>query len=168
MHSLIVVIFEEKDRAEEFRLDCRKNPAAEMVDCAKMVVAVREPGGEVHLQYNHTLAKDGAFIGGIWGALIGLMLLNPILGVVAGAGIGAGIGELGDFGIGKDFLSRLASHLKPGTSALFIPVPSALAGKVSQLLQSTDGIVLQTQLDTADEKELEHLLENHIQSHPVK
>lgn len=168
MHNLIVIIFEERDRAEEFRLDCRKNPAAQIVNCANMVVAVRESNGNVHLQYNHTLAKDGAFIGGVWGALIGLMLLNPILGVVAGAGIGAGIGELGDVGIDKDFLSRLASHLKPETSALFIPVSAKLVDKAFQLLKSVDGIVLQTQLNISDEKELEQVLENRIQSRLVK
>lgn len=58
----------------------------------------------------------------MWGALIGFLFLNPLLGIVAGAGLGAATGEVGDFGISHRFMNELATHLKPGSSALFIPL----------------------------------------------
>ena len=91
MQSLIAVIFkEDMDRAEAYRVELRgREELAGLVDCSKMVAAVCDKEGKVHLQYTHALAKDGALIGGVWGALIGFLFLNPLLGIVAGAGLGA-------------------------------------------------------------------------------
>lgn len=159
MQSLVVVIFEDINRAEAFRLHCRTDQAASAVNCAKVVAVERDPEGKVHLQSTHTLAADGAVIGGAWGVLVGFIFLNPLAGILAGAGIGAGIGELGDMGIGKDFVKRLGEHLRPGTSALFIPVPTEDVENVETLLRSTGGIVLSTGLTAQDEKDLEATLQ---------
>ncbi|MEG1609822.1 MAG: DUF1269 domain-containing protein [Bilophila sp.] len=159
MHSLVVVLFNGAEQAETFRLDNRYGPVAELIDCAKVVEAVCDAKGQVHLQYRHTLAKDGAFIGGVWGALVGLLFLNPLMGIVAGAGIGAATGELGNIGIGSDFQNRLAQHLKPNTSALFIPVQNASADLLEKRLQSSGGHVLKTRLLPEDEKAMEAALE---------
>lgn len=159
MHSLVVVVFNGEERAEEFRINNRHEPVAELMDCARIVVAVCDAKGEVHLQYRHTLAKDGAFIGGVWGVLVGLLFLNPLMGIVAGAGVGAAVGELGDLGIGSAFQTRLAQHLKPNTSALFIPVPDTSADELEDLLQASGGTVLKTRLTPNDEKEMEAALE---------
>ena len=85
MQSLIAVIFrEDMDRAEAYRVELRgREELAGLVDCSKMVAAVCDKEGKVHLQYTHALAKDGALIGGVWGALIGFLFLNPLLGIVA-------------------------------------------------------------------------------------
>ena len=98
MQSLIAVIFkEDMDRAEAYRVELRgREELAGLVDCSKMVAAVCDKEGKVHLQYTHALAKDGALIGGVWGALIGFLFLNPLLGIVAGAGLGAATGEVDD------------------------------------------------------------------------
>ena len=108
MQSLIAVIFkEDMDRAEAYRVELRgREELAGLVDCSKMVAAVCDKEGKVHLQYTHALAKDGALIGGVWGALIGFLFLNPLLGIVAGAGLGAATGEVGDFGISHRFMNE--------------------------------------------------------------
>ena len=95
MQSLIAVIFkEDMDRAEAYRVELRgREELAGLVDCSKMVAAVCDKEGKVHLQYTHALAKDGALIGGVWGALIGFLFLNPLRGFVAGAGLGAATGD---------------------------------------------------------------------------
>mgnify|MGYP003211742334 CR=1 FL=1 len=116
MQSLIAVIFkEDMDRAEAYRVELRgREELAGLVDCSKMVAAVCDKEGKVHLQYTHALAKDGALIGGVWGALIGFLFLNPLLGIVAGAGLGAATGEVGDFGISHRFMNGvvLSTDLK--------------------------------------------------------
>ena len=123
MQSLIAVIFREDDGSGgSYRVELRAGKSSPLVDCSKMVAAVCDKEGKVHLQYSHALAKDGALIGGVWGALIGFLFLNPLLGIVAGAGLGAATGEVGDFGISRRFMNELATHLKPGSSALFIPL----------------------------------------------
>ena len=88
MQSLIAVIFkEDMDRAEAYRVELRgREELAGLVDCSKMVAAVCDKEGKVHLQYTHALAKDGALIGGVWGALIGFLFLNPLLGIVERTG----------------------------------------------------------------------------------
>ena len=153
MQSLIAVIFkEDMDRAEAYRVELRgREELAGLVDCSKMVAAVCEKEGKVHLQYTHALAKDGA--------LIGFLFLNPLLGIVAGAGLGAATGEVGDFGISHRFMNELATHLKPGSSALFIPLKKEAVDETLRALGNSDGVVLSTDLKLEDEYQMEKLFE---------
>ena len=156
---LLVVVFSDPDRAEAYRLELKKTSERHGIDPGRIVTAVRASDGQAHLHYTHFLAKDGAFIGGTWGTLVGLLFLNPLLGIVAGAGVGAAIGELGDFGIGKPFLQDLASHLQPNTSALFIPVDMQSVPRALEFLQNSGGVLLQTALTPESELELKQKLE---------
>lgn len=153
MQSLIAVIFkEDMDRAEAYRVELRgREELAGLVDCSKMVAAVCDKEGKVHLQYTHALAKDGA--------LIGFLFLNPLLGIVAGAGLGAATGEVGDFGISHRFMNELATHLKPGSSALFIPLKKEAVDETLRALGNSDGVVLSTDLKLEDEYQMEKLFE---------
>ena len=117
MQSLIAVIFrEDMDRAEAYRVELRgREELAGLVDCSKMVAAVCDKEGKVHLQYTHALAKDGALIGGVWGALIGFLFLNPVLGIFAGdnealAGLAIPLPGGGDLMLGS-FLNAILSFL---------------------------------------------------------
>ena len=153
MQSLIAVIFkEDMDRAEAYRVELRgREELAGLVDCSKMVAAICDKEGKVHLQYTHALAKDGA--------LIGFLFLNPLLGIVAGAGLGAATGEVGDFGISHRFMNELATHLKPGSSALFIPLKKEAVDETLRALGNSDGVVLSTDLKLEDEYQMEKLFE---------
>ena len=153
-------IKEDMDRAEAYRVELRgREELAGLVDCSKMVAAICDKEGKVHLQYTHALAKDGALIGGVWGALIGFLFLNPLLGIVAGAGLGAATGEVGDFGISHRFMNELATHLKPGSSALFIPLKKEAVDETLRALGNSDGVVLSTDLKLEDEYQMEKLFE---------
>ena len=153
MQSLIAVIFkEDMDRAEAYRVELRgREELAGLVDCSKMVAAICDKEGKVHLQYTHALAKDGA--------LIGFLFLNPLLGIVVGAGLGAATGEVGDFGISHRFMNELATHLKPGSSALFIPLKKEAVDETLRALGNSDGVVLSTDLKLEDEYQMEKLFE---------
>ena len=161
MQSLIAVIFkEDMDRAEAYRVELRgREELAGLVDCSKMVAAICDKEGKVHLQYTHALAKDGALIGGVW-ALIGFLFLNPLLGIVAGAGLGAATGEVGDFGISHRFMNELATHLNPGSSALFIPLKKEAVDETLRALGNSDGVVLSTDLKLEDEYQWKSSLRN--------
>lgn len=95
----------------------------------------------------------------MWGALIGFLFLNPLLGIVAGAGLGAATGEVGDFGISHRFMNELATHLKPGSSALFIPLKKEAVDETLRALGNSDGVVLSTDLKLEDEYQMEKLFE---------
>ena len=160
MNHLVVVIFSgDINKAASYGVELRNHPVSDKIDLSRLVVAERDEKGETHLQYKHFLARDGAFVGGAWGILVGVLFLNPLLGAAAGAGIGAAAGELGDFGIGKPFVRELASHLKPGSSALFIPVDEAFLDEVVQALSVSGGTVMHTALTHKDESELEAALD---------
>ena len=170
MQSLIAVVFkQDMDAAEAFRVELRKREELSgLVDCSKTVAAICDEEGKVHLEYRHALAKDGALIGGTWGALVGFLFLNPLLGIVVGAGLGAATGGVGDFGISHRFMNELAAHLKPGSSALFIPVKKDSVEETLRALKNSRGIVLSTDLKLEDEYQMEKLFDELTAEQPAR
>ena len=104
MSDLIVVGYDAIFKAEDVRLKLLKMQKEYLVDLEDAVVAVKTEDGKVKLNQMYHLTASGAIGGGFWGALIGLIFLNPILGAVVGAGAGAAAGALSDVGINDDFM----------------------------------------------------------------
>jgi uncharacterized membrane protein len=104
------------------------------------------------------LTAAGAATGGFWGALIGLIFLNPLLGLAVGATAGAVSGALTDVGIDDKFMKDLAETMHPGSSVLFILVRKATPDKVLEELKGTGGKVLKTSLSHDDEAKLQEAL----------
>ena len=73
--------------------------------------------------------------------------------------LGAAPGEVGDFGISHRFMNELATHLKPGSSALFIPLKKEAVDETLRALGNSDGVVLSTDLKLEDEYQMEKLFE---------
>ncbi len=161
MQSLIAVIFKkDMDRAAACRAELQGDGSlADLLDSANMVLAVCGEDGKTRVVEPHAMSKDGALVGGVWGGIIGLLFLNPLLGAVAGAGLGAAAGEMGDFGISHRFMKELATHLKPGTSALFVPVRHKDVDETVRRLEKTGGIVLSTDLNLEGEQQMERLFD---------
>jgi uncharacterized membrane protein len=76
------------------------------------VVAVKDEKGKVKLHQALNLTAAGAASGGFWGALIGLIFLNPLLGLAVGAAAGAS-GALTDVGIDDKFMKDLIRPTYP-------------------------------------------------------
>ena len=99
----------------------------------------------------------------MWGALIGLLFLNPLIGMVTGAALGAGsgalAGRLSDYGIDDNFIRSLGSTIEPGSSALFVLVRSMTADRVLPGLQPFEGTVLRTSLSNEQEARLRQALQ---------
>ena len=168
MKSLIAVIYPENiDGAEALRAELRtRGDLTGLVDRSQMIVAICDENGKPQLQDDHVLAKDGALVGGAWGALIGFLFLNPLLGIAVGTGLGAVVGSAGDFGISHRFMNELSTHLKPGSSALFIPLRKDSLDEALRVLQEgTGGIVLSTDLKLEDEYQMERLLDELTEEH---
>ena len=158
MANLVVIEYDDMHKAEEVRLKLQKLQSEYLVDLADAVVAVKDEKGKVRLNQVHNLTATGAVTGGFWGALIGLMFLNPLLGIAAGATAGAISGALTDVGINDEFMKKIASGFSNGSSALFVLVREVTPDKVLEKLEGTGGKILQTSLTHEQETKLQAVL----------
>ena len=160
MSNLVVIGFDDQQKAEEVRLDLLKMQKNYLIDLEDAVVAVKNQEGKIKLHQAVNLTAAGALSGGFWGSLIGLLFLNPLLGAAVGASAGAVSGALSDIGIDDNFMKELASSLKPGSSVLFVLVRKSTPDKVLEELSKYEGKVLKTSLSHEDEAKLQAALDS--------
>jgi uncharacterized membrane protein len=158
MSTLVAIGYDDPYKAEEVRLKLRKMQKDYLIDLGDAVVAVKDENGKVKLHQAVNMTAAGAASGGFWGALIGLMFMNPLLGLAVGAAAGAASGALTDVGINDAFMKELAGTLKPGSSVLFVLVRKATPDKVLEEVKGTGGKILKTSLSHDDEAKLQAAL----------
>ena len=158
MSNLVVVAFEEEHKAFELRAELLKLQKEYLIKMEDAVIVTKDPKGDVKLHQAVNLTAAGAVGGGFWGALIGLIFLNPLVGAAVGAGAGALSGKLADIGIEDKFMKELGASVQPGTSALFVLVKEATRDKILVRLKGFGGKVLQTSLSKDDEESLQKAL----------
>jgi len=161
MSTLVVVGYNDIYTAEEVRIKLWKLQLDYLVDMEDAVVVVKDAKGKVKLHQAHNLTTTGAMSGGMWGALIGLLFLNPVLGFAVGAGAGAISGSLTDIGVSDTFMKELAANMTPESSTLFVLLRSATPApdKVLEELKGTGGTILQTSLSNEGEARLQAALD---------
>jgi uncharacterized membrane protein len=164
MSTLVVIGYDDPFKAHEVRLMLARMQQDYLIDMEDAVVAVKDDTGKVKLHQPVNLTAAGTVSGGFWGALIGLIFLNPLLGLAAGATAGAVSGALSDIGINDQFMKNLASTMNPSSSALFVLVRKSTPDKVLEELKGTGGRVLQTSLSHEDETRLQAALSAVAQS----
>jgi len=158
MSTLVVIEYKDQYRAEEVRLKLLKMQKEYLIDMEDAVVAVKNDKGKIKLNQAINLTALGAASGGFWGALIGLIFLNPLLGMAVGATAGAVSGALRDVGIDDKFMKELAEGLPAGSSALFVLVRKSTPERVLEEIKGTGGKVLRTSLNHEDEAKLQTAL----------
>jgi len=159
MTNLVVIAFDDMHKAEEMRLKLLKMQKEYLVDLEDAAIAVKDDNGKVKLHQIHNLTASGALSGGFWGALIGLIFLNPLLGMAAGAAAGAVGGALADIGVDDNFMKDLAAGFKNGSSALFVLVRKATPDKVLEELEGCGGKIIRTSLSHEEEAKLQAALD---------
>lgn len=158
-NTFVAVAYDDMYTALEVRLQLLRMQKEYLLDLDDAVVAVRDDKGKVKLHQIHNMTAAGAVSGSFWGLLIGLIFMNPLLGLAAGAAGGAISGALTDIGIDDEFMKRLASELKPGSSVLFVLVKNFTPDKVLAELEGTGGRLLKTSLSHEDETRLQAVLD---------
>ncbi|GCD57827.1 hypothetical protein NBRC3280_0309 [Acetobacter pasteurianus NBRC 3280] len=168
MSDLIVLGFDHVDDAAKVLTECRALQKEYLLDLEDAVVVTRDAQGKVHLHQSVNLEKAGAswglLSGGFWGALVGLLCLNPLAGFLIGSAVGAGAGALSgkfsDYGIDDGFIKQLSDTIPPNTSALFILVRKSQPEKVLADLSQFKGHarILQTSLSPEAEEKLKAAL----------
>jgi uncharacterized membrane protein len=119
---------------------------------------VRDDKGKVKLRQMYNLTAAGAASGGFWGALIGLLFLNPLFGFAIGAAAGAISGALRDVGIDDNFMKQLGQTLKPGSAALFVLIRQMTPDKVVEEIRKFGGTLIKTNLCNENEAKLREAL----------
>jgi hypothetical protein len=155
MADLVVISYDTEATAEAARkklLDLQKEYLVELGDA---VVAVRQEDGSVKLNQLVNMTAIGAASGTMWGALVGLLFLNPLIGAAVGAGAGALSGRLRDIGINDQFMKDTAAALTPGQAALCLLVRKVTADKVLPVMAEFGGKVLHTSLSHEQEVKLQ-------------
>ena len=156
--TLVVIEYDDLYKADEMRLKLLKMQKEYLIDLEDAVVAVKDDKGKMRLHQAVNLTAAGAMSGGFWGALVGLIFLNPLLGMAVGATAGAVSGALTDVGIDDKFMKQLADGLPPRSSALFVLVRRVTPDRVLEEVQGTGGKVLKTSLTHEDETKLQAAL----------
>jgi uncharacterized membrane protein len=154
----VVIAFEEEHKAFELRAELVKLQKEYLIKMEDAVVVTKDPEGKVKLHQAVNLTAAGAVGGTFWGALIGLIFLNPLVGAAVGAGAGALSGKMADIGIDDEFMKELGETFQPNTSALCVLVKEATPDKVMEKLRGFGGKILQTSLSKEDEAKLQQVL----------
>ncbi len=165
MTYLVAITFKDMTTAFEMRAALAKMQDEHLIDMEDCVVVTRDAKGNVKLHQAVSVTATGASIGGFWGWLIGLALLDPFLGAVAGAGAGAALGttlgKLSDFGINDQMMKDMGASFTPGSSGVFVLLHKANPDKVLAGLKefAGKGKVLKTSLTQGTEAALRKVLE---------
>jgi uncharacterized membrane protein len=133
-----------------------------LIDLEDACVVEREKDGKIHIKQAVNLTALGAAAGGtrgaLWGALVGILFLNPLAGMAIGALAGAGAGalswSLADYGIKDDFVKNLSKTIPVGSSALFVLIKSVTEDKVLREIEPYKPRVLKTSLSEEAEAKL--------------
>jgi uncharacterized membrane protein len=158
MATFVMIDYESELKAEEVRLALLKLQKEFLIDLADAVVVVRDDNGRVRLRQMYNLTAAGAVSGGFWGALMGLLFLNPLFGMAIGAAAGAVSGALRDVGIDDNFMKDLGNTLKPGTAALCVLIRQMTPDKVVAEIQKYGGTIIKTNLCHENEAKLREAL----------
>jgi uncharacterized membrane protein len=158
MSELIAITYSSELKAEEVRLQLLKMQKEHLIDVDDAVVAIKKHNGKIKLHQMYNLTAAGACSGSFWGALIGLVFLNPILGAVVGGSVGAVAGTLRDVGIDDKFMKELSANMLPNSSTLFVLIRKVTPDKVLEELAPFGGEILQTSLSHEDEETLQTVL----------
>ncbi|TCS34711.1 putative membrane protein [Paucimonas lemoignei] len=155
MPELISVAYPDPYKAADVLNAMRRLQNEYLIDLEDAAYVTKDSDGKIRLHQSVNIPAIGAVSGTFWGALIGLIFMNPLLGAAIGAGSGALTGALTDYGIDDDFMKDLAAELRPNSSALFILARRYTPDKVIQELSRFGGTVLRTSLTHDAENQLQ-------------
>ncbi len=162
MSDLVAVAFNDPADAFGLRAELASLQKEYLIEMDDIVVVTRGEDGRVQLHQAVNLTATGAVGGTFWGALVGLLFLNPLLGAAVGAGAGALSGWLSDIGIDDKEMTAMGENLPEGGAALFVLVRKMTGDKLLERLGGyrAKGRVLKTSLSHEQEQKLRDLLEN--------
>jgi uncharacterized membrane protein len=169
--ELVAIVFEKQTRAEEVLLNLAHLQQEGAIKLADAVIVTKDDEGKSKVRQTVDVTPGkGAFAGGWWGLLIGMIFAGPIGGVVAGVAGGASgalYGKLVDIGLDDGWIRQMADWIDPGTSALLLLVGEARLDEVLAELRRFEGHLVTTTLPDEVRIRLEDALRDQINQPPV-
>jgi uncharacterized membrane protein len=166
MSEIVAVSYPDLYRAGEVCAALQRLQQEFLIEMEDAAYVTREQDGKIKLHQTQPVigmaTGIGATRGTIWGALIGLLFMQPLLGMAAGAALGAATGALAgkvaDFGIPDQFMKELAGKLQPGTSMLFVLFRKVTWEKVLPHISQYGGTLMHSSLSPEAEARLQTAL----------
>lgn len=167
MSRIVAIVYPDEHKASEVLPTLRRLQKEYLLQLEDACVVVRNDEGKVRLEQSVNLTATGAVGGAFWGALVGLIFLNPLIGAAVGAAAGAVSGSLSDYGIDDNFMKGLSEKMPSGSSAIFMLIRSATDDKVAPEIAKFGGHVLFSNLSNEQEQKLDALLKSGGQVAPA-
>jgi uncharacterized membrane protein len=160
MTDLIAVHYPDLATACDAMQTLERLEAAQVVELDDAVLVERRYNGEVKLHHSHRPTVTGAAGGALWGALIGLIFLQPLLGMAGGpAGM---VGDaMSEIGVDHALVRRLGERLPTDGAAVFVLARRPSSDEVMRSLARLGGRILHTSLSDRAQARLRAALEPH-------
>lgn len=155
MTKMLVAVFDTEPAAFEGQSALKELHAAGDITLYATAVIVKDAAGTVSVKQAADEGPIGTSLGLLTGSMIGL-LAGPI-GVAVGASTGALTGlliDLGESGIGLDFVDEVSKTLSPGKVAVIAEVEETWVTPVDTKLGQLGGIVFRRQRSEVIEDQL--------------
>lgn len=154
MSDLIVVTYPDLHRAGEVYAALQRLQNEFPIDIEDAAYVTKELDGKLKLHQTIPIAAASASIGmargTLWRTLIGLLFLDPFAGMAPGALFGAAGGAVAGSptgsGIPDSFMKELEEKVRPGTSALLVPIRKATIDKVLGRVAQYGGTLMHSSL----------------------
>lgn len=161
MTELVIIALKDEATAFQLRTDLVGLQKEYLIEMEDVVIVTKSEAGAIGLHQAVNLTASGAVGGTMWGALVGLLFLNPLVGAAVGAGAGALAGRMTDIGINDEFMRNVGTSLEPGGAAVGVLIRKMTADKVLARLGDyrAKGRVIQTSLTHEMENRLKALIE---------
>jgi uncharacterized membrane protein len=158
MSFLIVVTFDDAERASQVRQSLRKGERGGYISLDDSAIVEKDKEGKVHVKDE---MDRGVKVGAVGGGFLGLLIAGlffPVVGLVLGALGGILVGSSLNKGIQKKFIKEVSDSLQPDSSAIFFIVRDANPDYALGVLRNYEGTVFHTSLAPEEEEELRHAL----------
>lgn len=133
--QVIVAAFQNEEGAEDALKKLKDAKKEQVIDIDNAAILRRDEDGKLHVRELRDMSGGkGALIGGVVGAVSGLIAGPLVLATGAGALIGGLAAKLRDSGFRDERLKQLGAALTPGTSALVAVIEHTWVHDVERLL----------------------------------
>ncbi len=147
---LLAIRFDEPLKAQEMLIASLRLQKKGSITIDDAAIVTNEDGKVRIHQTKDMNAGQGAATGGWFGALAGLLLLQPLIGAALGAAIGGLWAKLRDIGIDDEQMRAMGESLGTGEGALFLLLQDAYPTHLAHELRRFDGMVLHSTFDPED------------------